>query len=607
MKSLPLILFAAAAFTGCSDDATATVSSGTKEAIDASEFVYAKEGRLYFANGDELSLWGVNLQPCLSWEYNSLFKLVGLPETAEMLKQATDDALDEIEKMRCDVIRAHLVPSDFCDKDGNLVETIYLDLLDYMVAEAANRGMYVYLSFLNPHMSYDIDVEDPSLHSPAVVPDTFINDFERRDLVFDSEFTAKSQNYVTQLLNRINPYSGKSYKNTPEIALWEIVNEPIYYSYQELKDTRHYEAFKNWAKENDLQDNEESFFKFRYDRTLDYIDTMYDTIRATGAVQPIVWNCNWHRFIRGRSDVFDAIAKSKVEVVSFCNYPGQSILKQPYTKNPEDLSRHDFASFLRDSYTQKDWYDWALTPEFMKKAKVVYEFETFYNYSSYLYPAQAEFFRAMGVQSATMWHYSMPAYAHYRNGSHHLSLTSTPGKAMAYAIAGETFRNTPLYHDYNIESPTEKVGENVMYSYTNDVSLYSDADNYLNAGPIADDQLPRPHDSVKRITGLGSSPLVDYSGTGIYSVEVSASSISLFIEPNATHLKPLWGKDFLKEVVTELDYATAHPLELKLANWTAGNSILYRIENGEKTRISFIDGKMKFEASPGGYLIERQK
>jgi hypothetical protein len=587
--------------------ATMTFSSCAKQTINPSEFVYAKEGRLYFANGEELALWGVNLQPCLSWEYNSLFKLVGLPETAEVLKEATDDALDEIEKMRMDVIRAHLVPSDFCDNDGNLVDTIYLDLLDYMVAEAAKRGMYVYLSFLNPHMSYDIDVEDPSQHSPSVVADTFINEFEKEDLVFDPEFTAKSQNYVTQLLNRTNPYTGKTYKNTPEIALWEVVNEPQYYSYQQLKETRHYTVFKNWATENNLQDNEESFFKFRYDRTLNYINTMYDTIRATGAVQPIVWNCNWHRFITGRRDVFDAIAKSKVEVVSFCNYPGQSILKKPYTKNPEDLSRHDFASFLRDSYTQEDWYDWALTPEFMKKAKVVYEFETFYNYSSYLYPAQAEFFRAMGVQSATMWHYSMPAYAAYRNGSHHLSLTSTPGKAMAYAIAGETFRNTPLYHDYDVESPTEKTGENVMFSYTNDISLYSDAESYLNAGPISDEQLPKPHQSVKHITGLGSSPLVNYSGTGVYSVDVSEDSIAISIEPNATHLKPLWGKDFLVDIVTELDYETSQSMELKLQGWNAENTKLYRLEEGSKQATPLIDGQLKFNATPGDYLLVKHE
>ncbi|MEM9159046.1 MAG: hypothetical protein AAGB46_08340 [Verrucomicrobiota bacterium] len=585
--------------------ATMTLTSCSQEAIDPSEFVYAEDGRLYFANGDELSLWGVNLQPCLSWEYHSLFKLIGLPETAETLKKATDDALDEIEKMRCDVIRAHLVPSDFADQDGNLVETVYLDLLDYMVAEAAKRDIYVYLSFLNPHMSYDIDVEDPSQHSPSVVPDTFLNDFERKELTIDPVFIEKSKTYVTQLLNRRNPYNQKTYKNTPEIALWEIANEPIYYSYKEIKETRNYDVFKKWAKDAGLEDNEESYFKFRHDRTLEYINAMYDTVRATGTVQPIVWNCNWHRMIRGRRDVFDAIAKSKVEVVSFCNYPGQSILKRPYTKNPEDLSRHDFADFLRKSYTEKDWYDWALTPEFMKKAKVVYEFETFYNYSSYLYPAQAEFFRAMGVQSATMWHYSMPAYAPYRNGSHHLSLTSTPPKAMAYAIAGQTFRNTPLYHDYDTESPTEKIGENVMYSYAKDASLYSDADNYLHTGDVSSEQLPKPHQSVKRITGLGSSPLVEYTGTGIYSVEISEDKIDITIEANATHLKPLWGKDFLKEIVTQLDYETAHPFELKLDNWSASGSKVSRIEANGGSSVPLIGDKLKFEALPGRYTISR--
>jgi len=569
------------------------------------DFVYAKEGRLYFANGEELSLWGVNLQPCLSWEYNSLFKLIGLPEDAEMLKKATDDALDEIEKMRMDVIRAHLVPSDFTDHHGNLVETLYLDVLDYMVAAAAERGIYVYLTFLNPHMSYDIDVEDPSLHSPAVVADTFINDFTNEDLVFDPEFTKRSKTYITQLLNRLNPYRGKTYKDETMIALWEIVNEPRYYSYPELKETRHYNVFKNWAKEHDLPDNEESFFKFRYDRTLDYIDTMYDTIRATGAVQPIVWNCNWHRFINGRRDVFDAIAKSKVEVVSFCNYPGQSIPKRPYTKNPIDLSRHDFASFLRDSYTQKDWYDWALTPDFMKKAKVVYEFETFYNYSGYLYPAQAEFFRAMGVQSATMWHYSMPAYAPYRNGSHHLSLTSTPHKAMAYAIAGEVFRATPLYEDYDTVSPTERSTENLLISYAHDLSVFSSETLYMNSGKVATKQGPRASPDVKNIVGFESSSLVEYDGKGVYRVDISDTEIRITIEPDAIHLKPLWGKDFLVEPVTRLDHGATHRFALNLPGWVRPHLKLYRIEANTEHPQSFSGAGLQFNAQPGTYLIRK--
>ena len=83
----------------------------------------------------------------MSWEYNSLFKLVGTPLDADSLKTSTDNALVEIEKMNMDLIRVHLTPTDFTDNQGNLVETIYLDMLDYMVAQAAKKNIYSYITF----------------------------------------------------------------------------------------------------------------------------------------------------------------------------------------------------------------------------------------------------------------------------------------------------------------------------------------------------------------------------------------------------------------------------------------------------------------------------
>lgn len=583
-QSLTLLLSITLLFTSCREQEPAE-----------EEFIYAKNGRLYFPNGEELALWGVNLQPCLSWEYNGLFKRVGLPLDADILKNSTNNALDEIQKLNADLIRAHLVPSDFTDNEGNLVETIYLDLLDYMVAEASNRGIYVYLTFLNPHMS-----------NKKVIPDSFITEYDSKELYCNPAFIEKSKVYIQQLLNRKNPYLKIKYKDTPAVALWEIANEPDYYSYEEVKDTSYYQEFLSWAKQLDLEDTQDSYFKYRHNMVLNYINTMYDAIRDTGAVQPIVWNCNWHKMIRGREDVFDAIAESKVEVVSFCNYPGQSILKKPYYRNPEDLSRHEFSSFLRDSYEQEDWYRWALRPDFMKKAKVVYEFETFYNYSGYLYPAQAEFFRAMGVQSATMWHYSMPDYAHYRNGSHHLSLTSTPHKAASFAIAGEVFRSTPLYSDFDPGSPVEKVSDNIMYSYEKDLSIYSSNVAYMHAGPVPFDELPGPKDGITKILGYGNSPLVEYDGKGIYSINISGDEMTISIQPDAHHLKPLWEKDYLVEPVTRLDHQTMHTFELELDGWGSQACKLYRVEGDNMQEVPLMNLPLiKFEALPGDYLIIR--
>ena len=326
-----------------------------KTNVKEGEFIYAKEGRLYFPDGKELALWGVNLQPCLSWEYNSLFKLVGTPLEADSLKTSTDNTLVEIEKMNMDLIRVHLTPTDFTDDQGNLVETIYLDMLDYMVAQAAKKNMYSYITFLNPGMSYDIDVEDPKANIPSYVENSFLKGVDRKEIIVNKDVFFKSKNFIKQLLNRVNPYLNKQYKDTEEIALWEIVNEPVYYSYDELKETQYYTDFERWTGLRQVDDNKENYSKYRYDLVYNYINTMYDVIRETGAVQPVVWNCNWNRMIKNNKDVFDAIGASKVEVVSFCNYPGQSVLKKPYTKNPEDLTRYDFASFFNKSYNEKEW------------------------------------------------------------------------------------------------------------------------------------------------------------------------------------------------------------------------------------------------------------
>ncbi len=580
-----------------------SVSCGNEE-MPENEFIYAENGRLYFPGGEEVALWGVNLQPCLSWEYNSLFKLIGVPLDADTLKKATDDALDEIQKMGCDLIRCHLTPSDFTDSMGNLVETVYLDLLDHMVAEAAGRGIYVYLTFLNTDMGFDIDVDEPKEHTPNFVENSFGGKLDRKHLIENEEIAEKSKNYIKQLLNRVNPYLQVAYKNTPAMAVWEPINEPLYYSYEEIKETPYYEDYKSWVSSKGLADTKEDYASYRYDMVLNYINDMYDLIRGTGAVQPVVWNCNWNGMISGNEEIFDAIGASKVEVVSFCNYPGQSVCKRPYTKNPVDLSRYDFSSFLSDSYEKEDWYGWVLRPDFMKKAKVAYEFEIFYNQSGYLYPAQAELFRALGVQMASMWHYSMPRYAPYRNGSHHLSFTSTPHKAASYAIAGEVFRSLPLYKKYDTGSTTEKVARNYMYSYARDLSIFSSEDKYMYSGNVAAGELPKPVQGISRLLGYGSSPVVKYGGTGIYTLDISDSEIIVDIEPGTIQLKPLWGKDFLVSLVTRLDYSTPHTFKLCMDGWEKDECVLYRIEGNVESQVECgKSDSISFDAIPGKYRL----
>ena len=557
------------------------------------KFIYVDNGRLYNPDGKEVALWGVNFQPNLSWEYNSRIRRVGIPLEADALKKNADEGFDEIQKMKAGVIRCHLTPADFTDENGNLVQTVYLDMLDYMVSEAGKRGIYVYLAFLN-HMNN------------GQVKNSFMNTCKRIDWIYNPDIVRCSQNYMKQLLERKNPYTGLTYKNDPTIAVWELINEPSYFQYEEFVKSKYYDAFRKWLAQNTKEDSRESYLQYRKQLVKNYINGMHDLIRSTGAPQPVVWCCNWHKFYNGRQDVFEAVAESKAEVVSICNYPGQNECKQPYGENPQDFLNYDFTSWFKDAYERKDWYGWLLEPGFMKKAKVVYEFETFYNMGSYLYPAMADLYRSLGVQMAAMWTYCFPSYAKLHSGSHFLSLTCTPRKAASFLVAGELFRSTPLYSKFETNSPVEKATADFAYSYKNNLSAYSANGKYVHTGDMMNWNAIAPDPDLQEITGYGSSPLVSYNGTGIYFLKISGKEILLSIEPNSKWIVEPWQQWRYRQPVTDLDYVTPHDFELKLEKLNPAKCKVYRIENGNNIPVRLKENKIKFDAMPGEYLITKK-
>lgn len=557
------------------------------------QFVYVKDGRLYFPNGQELALWGVNLQPALSWEYG-LLKQVGIEKKSEALNKATDESLDELELLGCRVIRTHLTPADFTDDKGNLVETEYLHALDYMISEAAKRKMYLYITFIN-HMGQG-EVENSFMHGSKK---------ERVRWIADEKFKKKSKNYISQLLNRTNPYSNVRYKTDTAVAVWEIINEPDYLQLDEIEGSPYEKSIKKWIKRHKFRNDSIGFSEFRKDMVLNYINEMYATVRKTGAKQPVSWCCNWHKMIVGHEDVFEAVSVSDAEVVSFCNYPGQDVCKHPYYENPVNLTRHDYSQWYSECYENREWYGWAKEERFSGKAKIVYEFETFYNQSAYLYPVMADFFRSMGVQIATMWHYSMPPYAPYRSGSHVLNLKCTPEKAASFAVAGKLFEHTPLLKPYHTESTTEWKGENYIYSYKKNMSVFGNKDVYFYSSTVKKDCEILPEPTVKEIFGYGNSPLVNYTGTGNYSIQISDNELEISIQPDVRHRMELWRRYKMEwGPLSVLDNTESRTLKLFLEDWGRGNYSLYQIKEGKRVKMGNMTELTLF-LKPGQYTIVR--
>ncbi len=570
------------------------------------DYVYQHNGRLYFPNGKELSLWGVNFQPNLSWEYRDLIRSRTIPLAIDTMKYITDRGLEELEQMRCGLIRCHLTPVDFTDQDGNLVESIFLDILDYMVARAKAKGIYISLALIN-HMGHNPQaVSNPLPKGKYLVPNSFMTTLKYHDWIYSPDVVVKSKRWIKQLLNRVNPYTGVTYASETGIALYEIINEPRYLSYEAFKESAYVPQYKMWLEKTTLEDNEQAYYHYRKGLVLNYINEMHQWVRDCDAPQPLVWNCNWHKMRIDHRDVFEAVAQSNIEVVSFCCYPGQDLCKRPYYKNPINLTETDYSDFLTECYQNPDWYGWTLLPQFASKAKVVYEFETFYNQSSYLYPAMARLFRSLGAQAATMWHYSLPVYAPYRIGSHVLNVKTTPSKAASFIVAGEIFKHTELYAPLKpakvVENCSQNYGysfkQNASYSYSNELVVFSNTSQQsLNDGYNRE---------PKKIIGCGYSAKASYSGNAIYSVNYESDTIKVNILPNVRYNKDLWSLSN-GDCVLDYDYTTPYEFSLssEVRNW-----LNYRLTDTEKQVVTPIwqsSSDLKFQLVPGTYELIKFK
>ncbi len=567
--------------------------------VDGIRPIACRNGTLCYPDGSEVALWGVNFQTALSWEYNGRLARVGVPPTAEALKKISDDNLAEIRAMGCDVIRLHLCPSDFSDAEGNVRDSIYLDALDHLMARAHDTATYVYLTLINDM-------------GQRPFPDTFMAARGREEWLTDPAFVDRTERFIRAFLSREGRYTKRRYADDPAIAVIEIMNEPGYPDWPRIVSDPALAAsrasFDAWRARSgpDGPHAAASFRLWRHETVSTYLARMCAAIRATGAPHPIIWNLNWPRFIEGREDVFNAVADSPVDGISFCLYPGQQDTKHPFWAHPINLDDRNYLPFLREQYMKYDRLRWLLGQRFAKKAKVVYEFETFYTQNSFLYPAMARLFRSLGAQIAPMWTYSLTPYAEYFSGSHHLNLYCTPQKAASFAIASEIFRATPRLAPYPTQSTDELSFDGCTVSAPKNLSILTTDNALMHSRPVAD--LPEPTRAIpRRILAVGSSPLVTFEGTGIYRMDITDHHIDLAINPDAAFVLPHWQKQPAKTwaKTCALDPAARHRFITHIPGWGTGVTV-QRVEGQTLVPVPNRGPGPDFDASPGRYRIERR-
>jgi hypothetical protein len=407
-------------------------------------------------NRQEVALYGANY--CIM--SGSDYRMAGL--VGGDRKQMIDEDMAQFARMGWTGLRlCSWGDWENADPAGNLVVNEHVDLLDYLIAKARERGIYI---LLTPIHTYDPRFADQITQpSPA---NGFSKYFQRPEMGVNPQSIAAQQNYIRQLLNHVNPYTGLALRDEPAILFIEMINEPVHHP-QDLKGS------------------------------VAYIDALVKAVRDTGSRQITFFN------VSQDFRIGEAIRQSGVDGVSFGWYP----------------SSLSAGHLLQGNFLQTvDTYPDMLRPELNGKPRIVYEFDQPDLLSGYMYPAMARTFRSVGAQFATMFAYDMLQTAPYNLGwqTHFLNLVHTPKKAVSAVIAAEAMRRLPRMRSYGAYPEDLSFGD-FRVSYDADSSELVAADAYMNAGSTA--SAARNPKTLQRVVGFGSSPLVGYEGSGAYFLD----------------------------------------------------------------------------------------
>src|SRR5213595_927743 len=376
-------------------------------------------------------------------------------------KKMIDEDMAQFARMGWDGLRLTFWGDwEASDSAGNLIANDHLDLLDYLIARARERGIYMLFS---PIQLY-------GANWPDALGDTtdpgFGRHFGKARMGTDPAALAAQVNYLGQILRHVNPYTRVALKDEPAILFIELVNEP-------------------WHHPEDMEGS------------VRYIDALTDAVRSTGCTKLVFYN------VSQDFRIGEAIRRSKAQGVTFGWYPtGLN-------------SGHELVgNYLRAA----DAYPDMLRPELARLPRIVYEFDSPDLRTGTMYPAMARTFRAVGAQFVAMFAYDMLGTASRNLGwqTHYLNLVYTPRKAMSAIIAAEAMRRLPRMRDYGPYPQNTRFGD---FHISADSSLGELVARDAFMYTASTSAMPPDPKALQRIAGVGSSLVVRYEGTGIYFLD----------------------------------------------------------------------------------------
>jgi hypothetical protein len=455
-------------------------------------------------------------------------------------EQAIKDDVYHFSRLGLDAFRVHVWDTELSDSLGNLKNNEHLRLFDFLIAELKKRKIK---TLVTPIAFWGNGYPEKDEDRGG-----FSSKYGKKNaLVTEAAFVAQ-ENYLKQFFQHKNQYTHLTYQDDPDVLAAEINNEPQHSGLKE--------------------------------RTTEYINRMVKAVRSTGFTKPIFYN------ISESPKYADAIVKADVQGHSFQWYPTGLVAGRMLKGN-----------FLPN--VSKYTIPFDTIPAFKNRAKMVYEFDAGDVLGSYLYPAMARSFRTAGFQWATQFAYDpmATAFENTEYQTHYLNLAYTPAKAISLLIASKAFHLLPRLKAY--ASDTVFGAFNV--SYQKSLSQMNTAAEFYYSNSTA--SLPVNKTTLKHVAGVGSSTVVNYTGSGAYFIDQIAPGIwRLEVMPDATHVKDPFERTAPNREVTAITWASQ---QIHIALPDLGND--FKISGlNEGNQFSAQAIKQSFTVKPGVYLLRHQ-
>lgn len=486
--------------------------------------------------GDEVALFGVNYYPPFWHNYPDL-KAVGADH-----KQVIDRDVTHFARLCLDAIRLHVFDREVSDGEGSLLDNEHLELLDYLILRAKERGIY---TVLTPIAWWPVPGDSPG----------FSTRFTMQQMTTDRASWKPQTNYLVQFAHHTNRFTSMSYKDDPAVVAFELINEPLYP-----------------PNTSDAQVTE-------------YINTLADALRIAGNRKPVFYN-GW----QGR---LGCVRDARVEGSTFGWYPSGLVAGRSLTR--------DFLPQVAEYGGNNPWNPSMRHAAITNKAKIVYEFDAADIPGSYIYPAMARSFRSGGAQIATQFQYDPLPLAPFNQGwqTHYLNLVYAPQKAISFLIAAEAFRRVPRHENYGRHPQSNRFGP-FRVSYEEDLSEMVTDREFFHSNTTR--TKPPIAEKLERVIGCGSSTVVEYEGTGAYFLEkLVPGAWRLEVYPDAVWVNDPYGAHSLNREVSRLIWRE-WPMQIHLPD--LGNEFSVEPLDSGSTFKSAARAS-GFTVRPGVYLLRR--